>query len=394
MDEVLKQIAALRADLKEEFKSGLASVESKLGENTSSLHSINSWRSGVDAQVSDLTASLEAVRKQVDRVVVSVGLSALGAPPDVAATPRPPAPPDASAKSRELGSGQLGHGVVYFTGGETTGHVIVPLSTPVTGTETTDESLALVTVSPVQSTANVSSTKPLPPPTDFPRFDGENPRLWQRAAEKYFRLFSVDNSHRVEYATMHFAGAVAMWLNTMEDQLSQLTWEQLCDNLSRQFDRGQYQMLYRQMVKLKQTGFSVEYIEKFNTLKHHMLEYKSDIDPTFFVTCFIEGLVKDIRVVVMIKRPQDLDTVVSLALFQEEIDADTSKLSPKQQRSRQFSRQSFSPTFRQPISNTPEAKPAHTHAKVSALKALHIRLEENVSPVVRNGVQGTNAAQR
>jgi hypothetical protein len=89
MDEVLKQITALRADLKEEFKSGLASVESKLGENTSSLHSINSWRSGVDSQVSDLTASLEAVRKQVDRVVVSVGLSALGAPPGVAATPRP-----------------------------------------------------------------------------------------------------------------------------------------------------------------------------------------------------------------------------------------------------------------------------------------------------------------
>jgi hypothetical protein len=155
----------------------------------------------------------------------------------------------------------------------------------------------------------------------------------------------------------------------MEDQLSQLTWEQLCDNLSRQFDRGQYQMLYRQMFKLQQTGSVVEYIEKFNSLKHHMLAYKSDIDPTFFVTRFIEGLVKDIRAVVMIQRPQDLDTAVSLALLQEEIDEDISKLSPKQG-ARQFSRQSFSPTFIQPTSTTPEVKPAHTQAKVSALKAL------------------------
>ena len=43
MEEVLKQIAALRADLKGELKSGLTAVEVQLGENTSSLNSINYW---------------------------------------------------------------------------------------------------------------------------------------------------------------------------------------------------------------------------------------------------------------------------------------------------------------------------------------------------------------
>lgn len=74
MEEVLKQIAALRADLKGELKSGLTAVETQLGENTISLNSIHSWRTGVDTQVSELSASLEALRKQVDRVVVGVGL--------------------------------------------------------------------------------------------------------------------------------------------------------------------------------------------------------------------------------------------------------------------------------------------------------------------------------
>jgi hypothetical protein len=81
MDEVLRQLAAMRAEFKGELgevKAGLAAVDGKFDANSSSLQQINSWREGVDAQVVDLTASLDAIRKQVDRVVVGVGLSALG----------------------------------------------------------------------------------------------------------------------------------------------------------------------------------------------------------------------------------------------------------------------------------------------------------------------------
>jgi hypothetical protein len=46
-----------------------------------------------------------------------------------------------------------------------------------------------------------------------------------------------------------------------------------------------------------------------------MLAYKSDIDPTFFVTRFIEGLAREICAVVMIQRPEDLDTTVSFGVI-------------------------------------------------------------------------------
>jgi hypothetical protein len=220
----------------------------------------------VDAQVVHLTMSLEAISKQVNRVVVGVGLSALGTPPRVAASPNPLAPHNARSTSREQGSGQTSHGDELTTGGATVEHSLASLSTPITGTEIASKSLALINVPTTQQSAVVPHTMPPPPPTDFPRFEGENPRMWQRAAEKYFRLFSMDDRHRVEYATMHFTGEAAMWLNSIENQLDQLTWEQLCDKLGRQFDRGQYQMLYRQVFKLQQTGTVVEYIEKFNTL--------------------------------------------------------------------------------------------------------------------------------
>ena len=66
----------------------------------------------------------------------------------------------------------------------------------------------------------VKHVGPQPPTADFPRFDGENPRIWQKACEKYFRLFAVDRSYWVEYATMHFSGNAALWLQRVEDKLA------------------------------------------------------------------------------------------------------------------------------------------------------------------------------
>jgi hypothetical protein len=53
--------------------------------------------------------------------------------------------------------------------------------------------------------------------------------VWQKACEKYFRLFAVSDSQWVEYATLHFTGNVATWLQTVDDQLPTFTWGKLCD---------------------------------------------------------------------------------------------------------------------------------------------------------------------
>jgi hypothetical protein len=253
------------------------------------------------------------------------------------------------------------------------GQAIVSRSTPVTGTQTTEHSLAIVPVPEIiHNTAGAHTVKTSisPPQTDFPRFDGENLRLWQKAAEKYFRLFTVDPTQQVEYATMHFIGNAAMWLQGIEDQLDKFTWEKLCEKLSKHFDRDKYQMLYRQAFKMKQTGTVTEYVERFNNLRHHMIAYKPDLDPTFFVTRFVEGLVKEIRAVVMIQRPNDLDTAVSLALLQEEIEDDSPKSQQKNMGSRQFSKQNFSQAYRPSTPQTLDNRNNNVQAKLAALKAL------------------------
>ena len=66
MEALQKLIESMSADLKEQFKMGLSSVEAKLESTQSSidatansLQSLNAWRNDVYTQVSDLTVSMQ-----------------------------------------------------------------------------------------------------------------------------------------------------------------------------------------------------------------------------------------------------------------------------------------------------------------------------------------------
>ena len=50
-----------------------------------------------------------------------------------------------------------------------------------------------------------------------------------------------------------------------------------------------------------------------------LLAHHGSWDPLFFTTHFVEGLSHDIKVVVMLHRPPDLETAVSLTALQEEV---------------------------------------------------------------------------
>lgn len=54
------------------------------------------------------------------------------------------------------------------------------------------------------------------PKTNFPKFDGSNPKIWEEKAEKYFHMFHVPDEYKVDYATLHFIGTAALWLQTYE----------------------------------------------------------------------------------------------------------------------------------------------------------------------------------
>ena len=63
----------------------------------------------------------------------------------------------------------------------------------------------------------------------------------------------------------------------------------------------------------------LEYIEQFSILVDQLAAYSSSQDPLYFTLRFIDGLRDDIKSVVLVQRPQDLDTACALASLQEEV---------------------------------------------------------------------------
>ncbi|KAK1627814.1 hypothetical protein QYE76_002129 [Lolium multiflorum] len=66
------------------------------------------------------------------------------------------------------------------------------------------------------------------PRVDFPKFDGENPQLWQIRCEDYFELFDTSSHLWVKLASMQFTGPAARWLNSIKTSIRKFTWSEFC----------------------------------------------------------------------------------------------------------------------------------------------------------------------
>ena len=60
----------------------------------------------------------------------------------------------------------------------------------------------------------------------------------------------------------------------------------------------------------------MEYRTAFEKIAQGLLLYNSNYDDTYFVTRFITGLKEDIRSVIALHQPKDVDTASALALLQ------------------------------------------------------------------------------
>jgi hypothetical protein len=68
-----------------------------------------------------------------------------------------------------------------------------------------------------------------------------------------------------------------------------------------------------------------EYIEKFDSIVHQILAHDPKFSIATITNRFIDGLKEDIRNVVLVHRPTNLDTASSIALLQEEYYRDPPK---------------------------------------------------------------------
>ena len=166
-------------------------------------------------------------------------------------------------------------------------------------------------------TRNRHHTGPRLPKSDFPTFNGDNPKWWKKNCEKYFHLYNVQSHLWVDFATMHFKGNAALWLQTYEALHSVASWPELCVGVFTKFNRDKYAKTVDALFAHSQVGSVDEYAHKFEELMHSVLLYNHSYDETFFVRRFIAGLKPHIRSAIKLHNPGTVDLAFSMAQTQE-----------------------------------------------------------------------------
>jgi hypothetical protein len=77
--------------------------------------------------------------------------------------------------------------------------------------------------------------------------------------------------------------------------------------------------LVRKLFHIKQTGSVSDYVEEYAQLVDQLAAYTSTTDPLYYTLHFIDGLREDIKSIVLVQRPPDLDTACVHAALQEEV---------------------------------------------------------------------------
>jgi hypothetical protein len=157
------------------------------------------------------------------------------------------------------------------------------------------------------------------PKINFPRFEGDNPKLWQSHCESYFDMYGVDSGVWVQAVTMHFDGPAARWLQSVNHWIKSASWSDVCGWIHDRFGRDQHESLIRQLFHIKQIGSIQEYIDKFTELIDRLVSYEQSVgDQRYYTTRFVDGLKDEVKSAILVQRPIDLDTACTLALLPEE----------------------------------------------------------------------------
>lgn len=157
-----------------------------------------------------------------------------------------------------------------------------------------------------------------PPKHDFPRFNGELPRLWIDRCRTYFDMYRTPMHNWVGTASLYMDGHAALWLHAYRQRHQITGWAQFCRELEEEFGQDEYDIQMGRLMQLRQTGTVVEYRKTFESAMYHLMTLAVGLDTKFFVTQFVLGLRDDIRAVVRIQAPASIARASALARIQEE----------------------------------------------------------------------------
>jgi uncharacterized coiled-coil protein SlyX len=269
-DQVVLQVAAMEVAAQERIGAIAANATMRMAalENVNSVY--ESWRSRIEGYIESLQTSVDSVRSDLHRLTDALEHGGHDAPHNQ--EERPPAP-------WSFPNGPIGHGATHrpreYGGGAPFSPNHLPnngMNPPPTPHREQYSAYQFWEHYPSRSEVHGGGFQDMIhprtlgnlPKIQFPSFDGENPRLWQKRCEDYFHMYSVGPSLWIQVAYMQFTGPASRWVQSVESQLVSLTWDQFAHMVRERFGKNHHQMLLRQLFHIRQTASVASYVEEFH----------------------------------------------------------------------------------------------------------------------------------
>lgn len=332
-NQLESQVVELQAATCDHLDVIVADTMARVATLENATTTFDSWHPRMENSIDDIKYSIDTVRSELTRLSRLMECNALQDPlgPRGLLGPHPSVAerPSAAAASTD---GPLGHDNEHRPRKNGIGLPQVPIHLPGNGmqisphpghcsTHPVEDPLKTSTSAIHYSEQSFHGSLGNLPKLQFPLFDGDNPRLWKSTCEDYFHMYSVDPTVWIRISKMQFIRSAARWLQSVESQLATISWEEFIHMVSDRFGKDQHQVFLRQLFHIWQSGSVAAYIEEFSQLVDRLNAYQRISDPLYYTMKFVDGLRDDIKVVVMLQRPSDLDTAVVLAQLQEEVEA-------------------------------------------------------------------------
>jgi hypothetical protein len=179
-------------------------------------------------------------------------------------------------------------------------------------------------VATLQNRGSQPSPPPPPPPNnppklphmklEVPRFDGSDALGWIFKINQFFDFHQTPDPDRLTIASFYMDGPALSWFQWMMRSGMIHSWPDFLITLETRFAPSYYDDPRGALFKLTQKGTVNNYLTEFERLANRVV----GLPHHFLLSCFISGLIPEIRREVQAFQPMNLPQATALAKIQED----------------------------------------------------------------------------
>jgi hypothetical protein len=151
------------------------------------------------------------------------------------------------------------------------------------------------------------------PRMSFPKFEGEEPRIWIDQCVDYFTLYRVPEPVWVMSASLNMEGNAKRWFHIFKIRYGPCSWEEFCDAVLLKFGSEEYSQAMQSLLDIRQSGSVEEYKKLFDEARYATSVHNHDLDETLYVAHFIKGLKQELQGPVKSHMPASVERAALLA---------------------------------------------------------------------------------